>query len=105
MNEAEVVVKEVTEEEEEEKNRNDPLRDRMGFYNLCRSRNKPSKGELKQIVFPKMEKDEPTGDYIKRAEKELGVKISSVGLMKKPKRNAPCPCKSGEKSKKCCYRG
>lgn len=100
-----VAEEEEVEEEEEETKHRDNIRDRMGFYNLCRVRRKPAKGQLKEIVFPKMKKDEPTGDYIKRAEKETGVKISSVGLMKKPPRNMLCPCGSGKKSKKCCYRG
>lgn len=95
---------EVEEDEEETKHR-DSIQDRVGFYNFCRSNRKPVVGQLKQIKFPKMEKDEDTGDYIKRAEKATGVKISSVGVMKKPKRNASCPCKSGKKSKNCCYRG
>ena len=105
MKEQEEVVEEVTEEEEEEKNRNDPLRDRMGFYNFCRSKRKPTKGQMKKFLPPIMEKDEEPADYIKRFEKELGVKFAAIGMMKRPKRNTPCPCKSGKKYKKCCERG
>ena len=54
--------------------------------------------------MPSMEEGEELIAYFDRCKKETGARPAPIGPMKKIKPNAPCPCGSGQKFKKCCER-